>query len=210
MRNIPVVKRGTLLTGSANGCRRGDDFRCNTLFQAQFVNRRFIQTDHRAQRAGYQMKFILYNQFRSPVLASCTEKSAYSRSPWKHGKFVDRAKEQGRWIAVQFLVHHLNRETSSAVEKAGFLRAAQLKVSIIAHDISPLPDQLAISDFFNQFGSAPWAFQHLKLIVRFFHISQIADFCLGKLIQTATCFNIFVWRVAPTNPQSNGNPLFSQ
>ena len=57
-----------LRVGSPHRRRRGDDLRPDFLAilldDAEFVQRRLVQTNHRSQRPGDQMQFILDNQVR--------------------------------------------------------------------------------------------------------------------------------------------------
>ena len=85
------------------------------------------------------MQLILNNQFRRSVIITDTKERAYILFPRNHGKFINRAEQQCRWVLVEFLVNDLNRKLVS--KAAALLRTEQSKVSVVVHTITERPDK---------------------------------------------------------------------
>ena len=64
-------------------------------YGTQFMNHCFIVTNHRPQRTGNEMKFVLNNQIRScfthPIMNS--ENGLCLRTKWKHCKLINCSKQ---------------------------------------------------------------------------------------------------------------------
>ncbi len=127
------------------------------------------------------MQFVLYYQFRRPIVASDTKKRTDTTIPRHHSEFVHRSKKQGRRITVQLLINYLYGQPCRKI--AILLRTKHIKM-LAAHRITPFSDKLFILIIFYEFCTAPRALKNLKLIVLVFltpDIIILAD--SEKLIQ---------------------------